>query len=231
MKRSKNYTWLVLGIIVIILGIVLPFVAMDQSAYYEYDENAGANTKTFNIKILSKDEIAQIKNIVVEFDCKDNETRKSEVYYVKSYQEKNKYVYEFQVVINHDAEFIEEISEIEVATDSGSITISEKVGIGSKISIAFFICIVGGFMIFVNFFNNNSKNRVIEVKEIISSGYENVGYKESTSTDYNEAERQLNSAEEAQQDVFNATKLCDYCGTISNADEKVCSSCGAKFKK
>jgi flavin reductase (DIM6/NTAB) family NADH-FMN oxidoreductase RutF len=41
---------------------------------------------------------------------------------------------------------------------------------------------------------------------------------------------------ETKEFVINITNLplakaCDYCGTLSDANDKVCASCGAKFKK
>jgi len=35
MKKNKNYTWLVVGIITILAGILIPLFAFNQTTYYE----------------------------------------------------------------------------------------------------------------------------------------------------------------------------------------------------
>lgn len=224
MKKSRNYTWLVLGIITIILGLILPFVLMNQSMYYECDcitDSQHTNNKTFTITIYSKEKISNIQNVVITFDCIDNEKREQEVNFVTSSKEKGKYVYEVQCLTTHS--FIEEVDEIEVITNTGAITISEKIQTSTKISIAVFISIVGGFMIFVNFFNNNAKNRTIELKRMVSASNTN-------STSLNHANLSILQNLNSETQSANETKICAYCGTVAEEGDKVCSSCGARLK-
>ena len=96
---------------------------------------------------------------------------------------------------------------------------------------------MGAFMIFVHFFNKNSKNRTDEIKEIIaSSSYKDAENEESIE----ELEEQTqmptlleenNSVLEKNLQKIEQTKACEYCGTLADINDKVCASCGAKFKK
>lgn len=211
MKKSKNYVWLVLGIITILIGLILPFVLMSQSAYFESSsvaDNVDICKKTYNITIYSKEEMKDVDYVVITFKCKDREDREYEVNSVKTSKDGNKYVY--SVVCVTDNIFVEDVDKIEVVAKSGVYIISEKVGFGTKISIAIFICVVGGFMIFVHFFNRGTKSRTAKLKEIISSSS-------------NE-----NSSLSAIDEI--APKICTYCGTIAEDNDKICSSCGAKLK-
>lgn len=230
MKRSKNFTWLILGVITIVLGILIPFVFMQQSVYYEYKKDTRPGTTTYNIEITSKKELNSVKNVVVRINAMDDEIREYEVYYVKADKLGDNYFYELQCVVTHDWHMVDDIEEIEVFHGDDSVVVYEKVGLGAKIPIAAFACVIGAFMIFVNFFNNNAKNRTIELKEIIASSARgegiNIGYNyESEDENYTniETKEETNQVEQ--------TKTCEYCGTLANADEKICSSCGAKFKK
>ena len=230
MKRSRNYTWLILGVITIVLGILIPFVFMQQSMYFESEKNTRPGTTTYNIEITSKEEFNNFKNVVVRLNSADDEIREFEVYYVKSDKVGSKYHYELQLVVTHDWHMVEDIEEIEVFYDNDSVLVFEKVGLGTKIPLALFAAIIGGFMIFVNFFNNNAKNRTIELKEIIASTSRgediSIGYNyESVDESYTNIE-----TKEEKQPV-EETKTCEYCGTLSNINDTVCSSCGAKFKK
>ena len=230
MKKSKNFTWLILGIITIILGILIPFVFMQQTTYFESEKNVRPGSATYNIKITSKKEIKDIESVVVKIECVDDEEREFEVYSVKKDTDGNKYTYELQLVVTHNWNLVNDIEEIEVFYKNGSTSVSEKVGIGTKIPIAAFICIVGCFMIFVNFFNNNAKNRTIELKEIIAASTGNGGIDISYSY---ESEDEKIPSEDFTDDVkqIEETKACEYCGTLSNKNETTCASCGAKFKK
>lgn len=230
MKKSRNHTWLILGIITIILGVLVPLVFMQQTMYFESEKNVQPGSATYNIKITSNKEIKDIEKVVVEIECVDDEDREFEVYSVMADKDEKKYIYELQLVVTHNWNLVNEIEEVEVFYEGGSISISEKVDLGTKIPILLFICIVGGFMIFVNFFNNNAKNRTIELKEIIAASSGNGGIDIS----YNyESEDEKVSSEDFSNDVkqIEETKACEYCGTLSNKNETTCASCGAKFKK
>lgn len=230
MKRSRNYTWLVLGIITIILGILIPFVFMQQTMYFESEKIVRPGSATYNVTITSKEELENVRTAVVRVNCINDETREFEVYSIKSDKDGNKFIYEFQVNVTQDWHLVDEIDEIEIFYGEDSVLVFEKVGMGTKLPIAAFVCIIGGFMIFVNFFNNNAKNRTIELKEIIAASSMNG----NVDISYNyESEDEKYSSDDFAQEVkqVEETKACEYCGTLSNKNETTCSSCGAKFKK
>lgn len=230
MKRSKNYTWLILGIITIVLGVLIPFVFMQQSVYFETEKNVRPGSATYNIKLTSKDEIEDIQHVTIRVSCADDKDREFEVYSIKADKDDNKYIYEFQLIVTHDWNLMEEIEEIEVFNGDDSVVVSEKVGLSTKIPIAAFACVIGCFMIFVNFFNNNAKNRTIELKEIIASSTKNG----DINIDYSyESEDEKFSSEDFKEETkqVEETKACEYCGSLANHNATVCDSCGAKFKK
>lgn len=226
MKKNKNYTWLVLGIITILIGIIVPVVFMSQSIYFESDKITGLGSDTYKVRIISKNEIDDIKDIVVSFTCIDNDTVEYNAHTITHNKEKNKHIYEFQFVITDS--FVEDIDEIEIKTDDDSFVVTRKIEVSAKIAVSAFICIVGGFMIFVNFFNNNAKNRTIEVKELIGHSYNSA----QTNNQIDEYDNLNNQADEY--DNLNKQEeqhFCEYCGSFIGSDENVCSACGAKIKR
>lgn len=237
MKRSKNFTWLILGIITILVGILVPIFAFNQSVYYEVDKDTHAGNVTFYVTITSKEEIKDIQNAIVKISYDNVDDKEYEVYYIKSGKSDDDYVYEFKLVETNDWVFVDEIESVKLRTLNGVVKIEEKAGWGTRIPIIVFACVIGGFMIFVNFFNNNSKNRTIELKEIIASSTYNDYLPEENEEDIESVENvESKTKEESKEDlaeppVVNETKTCDYCGTLSDINDKVCSSCGAKFKK
>ncbi len=229
MKRSKNFTWLILGVITIVLGLIIPFVVFNQSIYYEFEKDVNAGSTTFYVTITSNEELEKVHYAIINLEYTQGEDREYEVYYVKSEKSDKNFIYEFKLVETDNWAYVDEIESIKLRTAKGEVEIDEKVGLGAKIPIAVFACVIGGFMIFVNFFNNNSKNRTIELKEIIaSSAYGNNPEEIQEEIEHIE---QTENEEKSEISSQNQTKECEYCGTLADVNEKVCSSCGAKFKK
>ena len=232
MKRSKNYTWLVIGIIVILAGILVPIFAFNQSAFYEVKKDTHAGNITFFITVTSEDEIKDINNAIVEVSYDNADNKEFEVYYIKSVKVDDKYTYEFKLVETTNWVFADDIESVKLSTNKGIVEIEEKLGWGTRIPIIVFSCLIGAFMIFVNFFNNNSKNRTIELKEIIASSYNEIPMQQTVESDLKEEEVNNSETEEVKNEPQSEqTKVCEYCGTLSDINEKVCESCGAKFKK
>ena len=238
MKKNRNFTWLILGIITILIGILVPIFAFNQSVYYEFEKDTHAGNVTFYVTITSKEEIEKVHYATVNLGYENGEDREYEVYYVKSGKSDNKFIYEFKLVETENWVFVDEIESIKLTTAKGEIVVNEKVGLGTRIPIAVFACIIGGFMIFVNFFNNSSKNRTIEIKEIIASSSYNNNNDEVLSENLNEENQEIQNntteikEESAQpENKIEQTKACEYCGTLADINDKVCASCGAKFKK
>ena len=229
MKKSRNHTWLILGIIIILVGILVPIFAFNQSRYYEVEKDTHAGNVTYYVTVTSEDEIKDIQYAIVELSYDNAEDKEQEVYYVKNTKSGDKYKYEFKVVEVNDWVFVDEIESVKLRTTNGTIKIQEKIGWGARVPIIVFACIIGAFMIFVNFFNNNSKNRTAELKEIIAStAYRDYTNKETIEHEVEEETSAKNNNVEPQPEQ---TKVCEYCGTLSDVDDKVCASCGAKFKK
>jgi len=235
MKKSKNFTWLVLGILTILLGVLIPLFAFNDPVTYEYSKDAQAGQVTFYVVVTSKDEIKDIQNAIVNIEYEDGDTEEYETYFIKQKSVDSEFKYEFKIVETDDWEEARRIESVKFKTINGIMEINKKVDWSTKIPVMVFCCVVGAFMIFVNFFNNNSKNRKIELKEIIAS----TGYNEfNTFEEIQSAENQSNEEEiikevqdEVKEEKVSATKECAYCGTLADIDDKVCASCGAKFKK
>ena len=231
MKKSRNFTWLILGIITILLGILVPVFAFNQSVYYEVEKNTQPGNVTFFVTITSDEEIKDIQNAIVNLSYDNSEDKEYEVYYVKNVKADDEFKYEFKVVETGDWVFVDEIESVKLRTINGVMEVEEKLGWETRVPIIIFACLIGSFMIFVNFFNNNSKNRTIELKEIIAStsysGYPMQEFIEK------EAEEDVatNEGEEKIEPQVEQTKACEYCGTLADVNDKVCASCGAKFKK
>lgn len=217
MKKNKNYLWLTLGIITIVFGLVLPFTLMNQSVYFESEVVNTDVNRAYNITITSKKEISDLKSIVIKFNCSDQYTRKYELYSFKSNKNKGKYIYEFQCVVNDS--LIDDVTEVEVYTDNDSFYVNEKLHASAKISISAFVCVIGGFMIFLQFYNTSTKNRAQEVKQLVGESAPNNNQPANIEDLFKEENQ--NTSE---------IKKCEYCGTFAGPDEKVCSSCGAQLK-
>ena len=230
MKKSRNFTWLILGIITILLGILIPIFAFNQSVYYEVEKDTHAGNVTFYVTIISEDEIKDIQNAIVTLSYDNSEDEEKEVYYVKNVKADDEYKYEFKIVETNDWVFVDEIESVKLRTINGIVEIEEKVGWNTRVPIIVFACLIGSFMIFVNFFNNNSKNRTIELKEIIAStSYGDYPMQEIIEQEVKEDEK--SNIEEKIEPQPEQTKACEYCGTLADVNDKVCASCGAKFKK
>ena len=229
MKKSRNYTWLVLGIITILVGILVPIFAFNQSVYYEVEKDTHAGNVTFYVKITSEDEIKDIQNAIVTLSYDNSEDEEKEVYYVKNVKADDEYKYEFNIVVKENWVFVDEIESVKLRTINGTVEIEEKVDWGTRVPIMVFAVIIGAFMIFVNFFNNNSKNRTIELKEIIASSFGDYPMQETLEPEIvEETSEETNKVEPKEEPQI---KACEYCGTLADINDKVCASCGAKFKK
>jgi len=233
MKKNKNYTWLVVGIITILAGILIPLFAFNQTTYYEVKKNEQTGNVSFYVSIVSKEEIKDIENATVVVEYSNNEEDKEyEVYSFKKTNEDNKFYYSFQIIETQNWKYADSISSVKIRTMDGVVEIEEKIGWGTKVPIMVFASLIGLFMVFVHFFNNNAKNRTNEIKEIIaSSAYEQNSYEEIPEIVEEDNEEQTQEIVPEPQSQVEETKACDYCGTLSDANDKVCASCGAKFKK
>jgi len=239
MKKSRNFTWLVLGILTILLGIFVPLFAFNSPISYQYEKDAQAGQVTFYIVVTSNNEIKDVQNAIVNISYKDGDTEEYEIYFIKQINLDGDYRYEFKIVETDDWEDAERIKSVKLRTIDGVIEIDKKVDWSTKIPVMIFCCVVGVFMIFVNFFNNSSKNRKMELKEIIAStGYngfntfEEIQNAENQSSEeeiINELQEDVN--EEVKEEKTSETKACEYCGSLSDVNAKVCEYCGAKFKK
>ena len=231
MKRSKNFTWLILGVITIVIGLIIPFVAFNQTCYYEVEKDLHSSSVTFYVTITSNEEIKDIQNAILTLSYENSEDKEREVYDdIELNKTEKGFVYEFKFVETKNADSVEDVEVVKLKTMNGVIKIDEKIGLKTKLPIAIFTCVIGAFMIFVNFFNNNSKNRTIELKEIIAStSYNN--YKEVQEEIEEENKKEEIKENIEQEPTIQETKVCEYCGTLSDINEKVCASCGAKFKK
>ena len=238
MKKTKNCTWLILGIITILLGILIPLFAFNSSISYEYEKDAQAGQVTFYVVVNSKDEIKDIQNAIVNILYEDGETEEYETYFIKQSNVDGEYKYEFKIVETDDWEEAKRIESVKFRTIDGVMEIDKKVDWSTKIPVIVFCCVVGAFMIFVNFFNNNSKNRKMELKEIIAStGYNGFNtFEEIQNLDNQSLEEKIQNVqeeinEEVKEEKISETKACEYCGTLADINDRVCASCGAKFKK
>ena len=232
MKKSKNCTWLILGIITILLGILIPIFAFNSSISYEYSKDAQAGQVTFYVVVTSKEEIKDMQNAsaIVNIEYEDGDSEEYEIYFIKQMFVDGKFKYEFKIVEKDDWEEARRIESVKFKTIDGIMKIDKKVDWSTKIPVMVFCCVVGAFMIFVNFFNNNSKNRKIELKEIIAStGYNQFNTFEEIQNAENQSTEEINK--DVQEEKMSETKACDYCGTLADINDKVCASCGAKFKK
>lgn len=239
MKKSKNYTWLIFGIITILAGILIPLFAFNDTVTYEYSKDTQAGQVTFYVVVTSKNEIKDIQNTsaIVNIEYEDGDTEEYETYFIKQTSVDGEFKYEFKIVETDDWEEAKRIKSVKFKTIDGIMEINKKVDWSTKIPVMVFCCVVGVFMIFVNFFNNNSKNRKNELKEIIAStGYngfntfEEIQNSENQSTEVSNKDVQ-EETEEVKEEKMSETKACDYCGTLADINDKVCASCGAKFKK
>ena len=234
MKKSKNYTWLILGIITILLGILIPLFAFNSSISYEYNKDAQAGQVTFYVVVTSKNEIKDIESAIVNIKYDDGDIENYETYSVKKLKVENEYKYEFIIVETDDWEEAERIESVKFKTIDGIMEIDKKFDWNTKIPLIVFCCVVGAFMIFVNFFNNNSKNRKIELKEIIAATAYNEfnTFEEIQNADNQSNEEEIKEVqEEVKEEKMSETKACEYCGSLSDVNSKECASCGAKFKK
>lgn len=223
MKKSNNRVWLILGIIVIVLGVLIPFVFLNQSTYYDYNHTTHPGTETYEITITSKEKIKNIEHVSVELDLIQGGTKGYEIYSITEEKTGNKYEYKCKLIVREDWVNVKEIDSLEIKTADDTFAVSKKLGLSTKIPVAVFICVVGGFMIFIHFFNNNSKNRVLEMKEIIMESARNTLWKNDE-----DADKEPEIVEQPQEEP--KAKVCEYCGSASDSDEKVCKYCGAKFK-
>ena len=237
MKKSRNYTWLILGIITILLGVIVPLFAFNNPVTYEYSKDAQGGQVTFYVVVTSKDEIKDIESAIVNIKYDDGDIEDYETYSVKKSKVDNEFKYEFIIVETDDWDEAERIEFVKLKTINGIMEIDKKVDWSTKIPVMVFCCVIGAFMIFVNFFNNNSKNRKVELKEIIAStGYNGFNTFEEIQNSENQSAEVSNKdgqeeTEEVKEEKMSETKACDYCGTLADINDKVCASCGAKFKK
>jgi len=238
MKKSKNCTWLILGILTILLGIFVPLFAFNNPITYEYNKDTQASQVTFYVVVTSENEIKDIQNEIVNISYKDGDTEEYETYFIRQSKVDDKFKYEFKIVETDDWEEAERIKSVKLRTIDGVIEIDKKVDWSTKIPVMVFCCVIGVFMIFVNFFNNSSKNRKMELKEIIAAtGYngfntfEEIQNAENQSNEEDIIKEVQKEIEEVQEEKVPETKECAYCGTLADINDKVCASCGAKFKK
>ena len=146
MKKSKNRVWLILGIIVIVLGVLIPFVFLNQSRYYDYTQTTHPGTETYEITITSKDKIKDIQHVSVELDLIQGGTKGYEIYSLIEEKDRNKYVYKCKLIVREDWINVKEIDSLEIKTANDTFAVSKKIGLSTKIPVAVFICVVGGFM-------------------------------------------------------------------------------------
>ena len=240
MKKSRNFTWLILGVLTILLGILIPLFAFNNPVTYEYSKDAQSDQVTFYVVVISKDEIKDIQNTIaiVNIEYEDGDTEEFETYSIKQSQVDSKYKYEFKIVETDDWEEAERIKSVKFRNIDGVMEIDKKVDWSTKVPVMVFCCVIGAFMIVVNFINNNSKNRTNELKEIIASsaynGFNNYRQPEIIANQEETQELIDDVTEEmkkAAAENIEETKVCEYCGTLADINDKVCASCGAKFKK
>jgi len=224
MKKSNNRVWLILGIIVIVFGVLIPFVFLNQSRYYDYNRTTHPGTETYEITITSKDKINDIQHVSVELSLIQGGTKGYEIYSVTEEKTGNKYEYKCKLIVSDNWVNVKEIDTLEIKTAEDTFAVSEKIGLSTKIPVAVFICVVGGFMIFIHFFNNNSNNRAYEMKEIIMQSARNTLWKNEEV----KSEELVSEPKEVKEEP--QPKVCEYCGSASEHDAKSCQYCGAKFK-
>lgn len=231
MRRSRNFTCLILGILTILLGILIPLFAFNYPVTYEYDKDAQSGQVTFYIAVTSKDEIKDIESAIVNIKYVDGDTEEYETYAVKQSNVDKEFTYEFIIVETDDWEEANRIESVRFKTIDGVMEIDKKVDWSTKIPVMVFCCVIGAFMIVVNFINNNSKNRTNELKKIIaSSAYNDFNSYEESEIVAEQVETQ-ELLEGVKEERVNETKACEYCGSLSDINDKVCAYCGAKFKK
>ena len=223
MKKSRNFTWLILGIITIILGIVIPLFAFNRTVSYEYNKDAQAGQVSFYIVVTSKEQIKDVQNAIVNIKFEDGDTEEYETYFIKQTYVDGKFKYEFKIVETDDWEEAQRIESVKLRTIDGVVEIDKSIDWETKIPLMIFSCVIGAFMIVVNFINNNSKDRANELKEILASSAYNDFLAQSeleASTDHVDAQEVINEIKEElkeelkgeiKEEKVEATKTCEYC--------------------
>ena len=104
MKKSKNFTWLIIGIITIVLGVVIPLFAFNRSVAYEYSKDTQGGQVTFYIVVTSEKELKDIESAIVNIKYDDGDTEEYETYFIKKSKVDKEFKYEFTIVEQDDWE-------------------------------------------------------------------------------------------------------------------------------
>lgn len=206
MKKSKNIATLVVGIIVIVIGLLIPLVFTNQKIYYTYKTDLKFGYMEYRFTVNSKRDL-DIYEFTVEYG--DEEDSTMSIY--KSKKESS-YVYTFTIAVEEWID-VEDFKIIANLSNGNLIEIGEMEDNFIKIPIMFVFISIGVFLIIVFFANRKNQNSVQEIKEIIGRGILDNGNSEEDST--------------VQHSPY---KECAYCGSQVPSDNIECKSCGAKFK-
>lgn len=228
--RKKGLVVFVVGIVIILLGVVLPTIipAGDYELYYSYETSMSYGDKTYEVVIFDKEEVFEdgVREIEVRINYTspgDNNIRTRIVRDFNFYEQDDGIVIRFRLVIDSfDAIYYKEIRGITVLgrdpdADVGNMP-EENEKDNRRLAIIIPASILGGLMtisgIITMIVASNTVNTLMETgTDDISQIAENF--------------KQANEQSNAQ----NKKIICEYCGSINKPDATKCENCGARLKQ
>ena len=229
-SRKKGLVVFVVGIVIILLGVVLPIVipTVDYELYYSYETSMSYGDKTYEVVIFDKEEVFEdgVREIEVRINYTSpggNNIRTMIVRDFNFYEQDDGIVIKFRLVIDSfDAIYYKEIRGITVLgrdpdADVGNMP-EENEKDNRRLAIIIPASILGGLMtisgIITMIVSSNTVNTLMETgTDDISQIAENF--------------KQANEQSNAQ----NKKIICEYCGSINKPDATKCENCGARLKQ
>jgi hypothetical protein len=201
MRKFKQYLMLFSGIIVILLGIILPITYFNQSTYYIAKEDISLGKITYELTIHSNRDL-NIDKCLVTVEFLSGQIEEQEAQFLGHSLIGDEYTANFVLRLDNFGSVQELTVEI---IGNERFEVQEKYNDSSKLPTMLISSLIGAVMI-IMFFVTKGAHKAEEI--------ENEG-------------NATNSLSTPQQHEH---KTCEYCGSSVNADETVCSSCGARMK-
>lgn len=230
--KSGNICLVVIGIVILVLGIVLPFALNKKefSPELNYSKKIELKYSEYSFNITSEKEL-QINSIKVFFNTNSNHKGKDyinvEMPIVEYSKLNNSHSYNFVLTITGvDRINYIDVNYVEINSDLGYFKLDDSVGINFnwKIPVIIISVIISLFFIVAGIIPIIS-NKKFE-KEIASIQKSDV-----TEIFLHEQERMDNIIKEAENNTPQELPVCEYCGEENELEVKKCVSCGAKIKK